>query len=422
VTSAGVVEPRPAATVVLLRPGGSGLEALLTHRPATMAFAGGAHVFPGGRVDASDADPRLAARSVVTAPDAAAALGGDLGPTAALAAHVAALRELFEEAGVLLADTAASAGRIGAGRTALLRGDVTFAGLAEDLDLRLRTDQLIALSRWVTPVPSTRRFDTRFFAAALPDAVEATFEGGEVEAHVWLRPSDALAAMADGLMVLWPPTSTTLQQLEHVTALEQIRASLAPGRLGEVIVERVSADVTRIVMPAGGGVAGQPVCAYLVGRRRLVLVDPGDPTGPALDRAMEVADEHDGSIAAVALTLVDPDHAAGSEAIAGRLGIPVVAGRGARRTVSAVSREVAGIETLGDADVPLRAVPTPGQRPDHLSYIVGDGTAVLSGDLDGVRGARSIVGPIDPVALAASRELLDRLAPSAHRLPGHPPV
>ena len=118
-TSAGVAEPRPAATVVLLRPGPAGLEVLLTQRPTTMAFAGGAHVFPGGRVDPADADPALLARSVLSATDAAAALGGDLAPAAALAAHVAALRESFEEAGVLLADTLASPARIGEARSAL---------------------------------------------------------------------------------------------------------------------------------------------------------------------------------------------------------------------------------------------------------------------------------------------------------------
>ena len=179
-TAAGVVEPRPAATVVLLRPGTAGLEVLLTHRPATMAFAGGAHVFPGGRVDPSDSDPALAARSVLAASDAAVALGGDLDPAAALAAHVAALRELFEEAGVLLADTGASPARIGEGRSALLRGEVTLPDLALELDLTLRTDRLVPLSRWVTPVVSPRRFDTRFFAALLPDGAEPSFEGGEV--------------------------------------------------------------------------------------------------------------------------------------------------------------------------------------------------------------------------------------------------
>ena len=94
-------------------------------------------------------------------------------------------------------------------------------------------------------------------------------------------------------------------------ASTEIRERLAPGRLGDVVVEPVSDAVTRIVMPAGGGVAGQPVNAYLVGRRRFVLVDPGDPTGPALDRAIALAAERGGTIEAIALTHVDPDHAAG---------------------------------------------------------------------------------------------------------------
>ena len=95
------------------------------------------------------------------------------------------------------------------------------------------------LSRWVTPVPSPRRFDTRFFAAMLPDGIEPTFEGDEVAAHAWLRPTDALAAMADGRLVLWLPTSTTLQQLEYVTSLDEIRERLAPGPLGSVEVDEV---------------------------------------------------------------------------------------------------------------------------------------------------------------------------------------
>lgn len=421
-TAVSVVEPRPAATVVLLRPGAAGLEVLLTHRPATMAFAAGAHVFPGGRVDPADSDPALAARSVLGASDAAVALGGDLAPEIALAAHIAALRELYEEAGVLLADTTASPDRIAAFRSALLRGEVTLPDLARDLDLTLRTDHLVPLSRWVTPVTSPRRFDTRFFAALLPDGVTPSFEGGEVVGDAWLRPIDALAAMADRTLVLWLPTSTTLQQLEHVTSLDQIRERMSPGRLGDVGVDEVAADVTRIVMPAGGGVAGQPVWAYLVGRRRLVLVDPGDPTGPALERAIDLAAERGASIDAIALTHVDPDHAAGAEAIAERLDIPVIAGPGAGRWLPYVVREAADLATIDQADVPVQAIRTPGPRPDHLAFIVGGGASVISGDLDGPRGLRAVVGPVDAAAIVASRERLAALAPDAIRLPGHPPV
>ena len=137
----------PAATVVVLRATAAGPEVLLTHRPATMAFAAGMHVFPGGRVEAADAAPKLAARSVVGAVEAATRLGGDPEPGEALAAHIAAVRELWEESGILLAVTSAPTGELEAAREALVAGSAAFADLAETLDLRLRTDLLAPLSR-----------------------------------------------------------------------------------------------------------------------------------------------------------------------------------------------------------------------------------------------------------------------------------
>ncbi len=410
----------PAATVVLLRPGPAGLEALLTQRPSTMAFAADMHVFPGGRVDSGDADPLLVERSAITAEAAAAALGGDLQPSPAIAIHHAAIRELFEEAGVLLADGEASAAAIAAGRTALLAGEVTFATLAARLDLRLRTDLLVPLSRWVTPPVMPRRFDARFFAARFPDGSEPTFEGGEVVAHAWMRPTDALAAMADGSITMWPPTSTTLQQLAFAGSIPEIRERLAPGRLGPVVVESLSPDVTRIVMPAGGGVAGQPVSAYLVGRRRHVLIDPGDPTGPALDRAIELAAARGGTIDAIVLTHVDADHAGGAETLVARLGIPILTGPGGGAPLTHAVRELTDGEPLDVGDVALQAILTPGPRTDHVAFLVADGAFVVIGDLDGVRGARSIPGPPDPDAWAASLDRVARLAPNATRLTGHP--
>lgn len=430
------VEPRAAATVVLVRTSRGGLEVLLTRRPTSMAFAADMYVFPGGRVDQDDAEAGLLARSVIGGPDAARALGGDLEPTLALAAHIAAIRELFEEAGVLLADAAGDpntgtgleavpvpARSLGLARSALVGGDATFGAIAMGLDLRLRTDLLVPLSRWVTPPTLARRFDARFFAAALPPGARVSFEGDEVAGHAWLTPAAALRAMADGEFGMWLPTSATLQQLEHVTSVAEMRDRLAPGPLGAVEVESIATDIVRIVMPAGGGVAGQPVCAYLVGRRRHVLVDPGDPTGPGLERALAIAADGGGSIVAVALTHVDPDHAGGAEAMAAICGAPILGGPGSGRFLPHSVRELADLEPIDVGDVRLRAVHAPGPKPEHVAYLVGDDDAtrfVISGDLDGRRGARTITAPPDAAASTHSRARLDRLAPGAIWLPGHP--
>ena len=429
-----LVRPKLASTVVLMRPGPRGLEVLLTKRPSSMAFAPNVHVFPGGRVDATDADPALHARSVINPAAAAQALGGDLDPPVALAAHVAATRELFEEAGVLLADVAGPSGNgdgraavpapsLGLARSALVGGETTFRAIAVELDLRLRTDLLVPLSRWVTPPILPRRFDARFFAAELPAGARVSFEGGEVEEHAWMTPAAALRAMGDGAIAMWLPTSATLQQLEHVGSIAEIRDCLLPGKLGEIEVVTVSPAITRIVMPAGGGVAGQPVCAYLVGYRRHVLIDPGDPTGPSLVRAVSLATARGGTIDAIALTHTGPDHAGGAEALAELLGIPVLGGPGAGRTVPYAVTELPDLETIAQSDVAVTAVHTPGLRPEHMAFLVGDpdGTpSVISGDLDGVRGARSIHAPSHEDSVRASRARLRAFAPEAQWLNGHP--
>jgi glyoxylase-like metal-dependent hydrolase (beta-lactamase superfamily II)/8-oxo-dGTP pyrophosphatase MutT (NUDIX family) len=415
------VTPAVAATVVVLRPSAHGPEVLLTHRPPTMAFAADMHVFPGGRVDAADGSDGLAARSSVDRTAAAERLGGELPPPVALAAHIAAIRELWEEAGILLADTPGQVEAVTAARAGLLAGPMGFEDVAVELDLRLRTDMLRPLSRWVTPPGYPRRFDARFFAAVAPPQALASIGGDEVTAIEWHRPADALDAMADGRLGMWLPTSGTLQQLEHVRALDELE-HLVPGLLGAIEVDAPADDVVRVVMPSGGGVAGQPVCAYLVGRRRTVLVDPGDPTGPALEQCVSEAAARGATIEAIVLTHVDPDHHGGAEALAERLGIPVLAGPGAGRRLPYRVTELVDGEVLSQADVRLEVLVTPGPRPDHVALVVGDRAAVVTGDLDGRRGVRSVLAPADESAWAGSRERIDALGTGIVRLPGHPPA
>ena len=391
-----------------------------------MAFAPDVQVFPGGRVDAADADPRLQARSVVSAEDAATALGGDLPPVAALAASVAAIREAFEEVGVLLADPARgdawSLPELVAARQRLIDEPGSFPVIAEALDIRLRADLLVPLSRWVTPPSLERRFDARFFAAAITDGSEVTLIGDEVVAHAWHRPIDALESMAAGELAMWLPTSMTLGQLAWVRSVDEIRERLAPGALGSVAIEQIGADVVRIEMPAGGGVAGQPVNAYLVGQQRCVLIDPGDPTGEGLGRAVDIAASRGGEIVAIALTHASPDHAGGAEALRERLGIDIQVGPGGGRHLPHPVVELDDGERIAACDIDLRVLATPGPAPEHLAFLVGEGQFAVTGDLDGGRGARSVPAPADDVAWERSVARLRSVAPDATWLGGHPPL
>ncbi|MDP9483240.1 MAG: MBL fold metallo-hydrolase, partial [Chloroflexota bacterium] len=177
-----------------------------------------------------------------------------------------------------------------------------------------------------------------------------------------------------------------------------------------------------IEMPAGGGVAGQPVNAYLVGRSEFVLIDPGDPTGSAQDRALEEAARRGGQVVAVAATHVDADHVAGAEAIREQLEIEVFVGPGGGRYLPYPTVEVADRAVIDAGDVPLTVVGTPGPRPDHLAFVVGEGRFAVTGDLHGVRGARSIFGLADEAAWERSVARLRSVAPHATWLAGHPTV
>jgi 8-oxo-dGTP pyrophosphatase MutT (NUDIX family) len=209
--------PRDAATVMLLRPAGAaaGVEVLMLRRVAAMKFAPGAYVFPGGSVDPADYDAPVGWHG----PDPAE-FGARLGATAEMARALvcAAVRETFEEAGVLLAGAPGggpladpSGSSWEADRAALVAGDVTLAELLSRRGLVLRADLLVPWARWITPEGEPRRFDARFFAAALPAGQVATGHAAESDHIAWLRPGDAIESARAGEISLLPPTATTLQ-------------------------------------------------------------------------------------------------------------------------------------------------------------------------------------------------------------------
>ena len=412
--------PRPAATVVLVRPGRSGREILLTQRPSTMAFAPDMHVFPGGAVDPADSDEELIARSPLSTEDAVRRLGGGLSGLEALALHMAAIRELFEEAGVLLADPVGQPpdpADLDASRDALLAGDRGLVDVCRSLDLRPRPDRLAPLSRWVTPRVVPRRFDARFFAAELPAGAEPSFAPSEVVAHAWMTAADALRARADGVIGLWVPTGATLQQLQHARSFADIETRLAPGPAGEIRAIDEEPGLVRIVLPGGGGVSGQEVNAYAVGRHEIVVVDPGDPSEDVIDMVTALAGQRGGVVGAVAITHADPDHHAGAEAIAMTLDVPIFAGQGAAAVLPYDVIEADAGERLPVGDVALSVVATPGHRPDHIAFASSEAW-MLAGDLVGSGPDRSILGMPDVDAWLASLARVEAMG--VRRLfPGH---
>jgi 8-oxo-dGTP pyrophosphatase MutT (NUDIX family) len=222
--AAGELEPaapRNASTVMVVRdaPAG-GVEVLMLKRPLAMKFAGGAYVFPGGSVDRADYGP--AARW--HGPDPAE-FGARLGTSAEIARALvcAAVRETFEEAGVLLAGAPGggpmadpsgppdgSGPSWAADRAALVAGELTLAELLSRRGLELRADLLVPWARWITPEGEPRRFDARFFAAAVPAGQLATGHAAESDRIEWLRPADAIESARSGLISLLPPTATIL--------------------------------------------------------------------------------------------------------------------------------------------------------------------------------------------------------------------
>jgi 8-oxo-dGTP pyrophosphatase MutT (NUDIX family) len=193
------VEPRLAATVVLLRPASAGFEVYLLRRAASMSFASGMYAFPGGAVDPGDLDG-----SAVTT-DWSTRLGR---PRAEAAAVVrAAVRELAEETGVRVAD-----------------GD------------------LVPWTRWITPEFEPRRYDTYFFLAALPDGQQPADVSGEADRTEWVRPQLALERMAAGEIAMLPPTSVTLGELAGFDTVDKVMAASAGRDAATPVVPRVERD------------------------------------------------------------------------------------------------------------------------------------------------------------------------------------
>ncbi len=269
------VPVRDAATVMLVRdappdrasghPGG--LEVFMLRRNLRSDFVGGAYVFPGGGVDDHD---RYADLESVCQGRRDADASDQLGvPAGGLAFWVAAIRESFEEAGVLLAydghdhghdglirlEDPATVERFAEHRRAVDRGERRLVEVCQLEGLRLAVDSMYYFAHWITPEGPSRRYDTRFFVARAPDAQVPIHDDREVIANLWIRPGDALAANRAGEFEMILPTVRTLIALERFDTADELMAHAAA-------IGQIPGVLPRIVEDEGGGV-------------RIVL--PGDP-------------------------------------------------------------------------------------------------------------------------------------------------
>jgi len=254
---AALIEPRPAATVLLLRDGPNGLEVLMVTRNVASDFASGALVFPGGRVDAADAHPATLAEC-----------RGSSDPTA-MAFRVAAVRETFEEAHLLLARRAGADALLAAEEVDALEGALAtrlgrapqFADIVGSGGIELATDLLVPFAHWITPVGPPKRFDTHFFLAPAPADQVAAHDGREAVDTVWISPQEAIAQSEARRITLVFATRMNLVKLGRSPTVAEALAAARADTIVTVCPELVEAPegkLLRIPAAAGYGITEMP--------------------------------------------------------------------------------------------------------------------------------------------------------------------
>jgi 8-oxo-dGTP pyrophosphatase MutT (NUDIX family) len=226
------VRPKRAATVILLRHAEPGFEVFLTRRSDTMPFLGGMYCFPGGAVANGDSSDAMLARCTGLLPEAARrTIGAQFSPREALGFWVAAIRELFEEVGILLAVKASAApltiNEGGVERLANLFGrlqnnSASFASLLKKESLLCDLASLVYFAHWQTPAHVSTRFDTRFFVAAMPLGQVPLESSPEVAQNLWLTPERAIALHERGELPMIFPTFASLRTLADFDSVDSV--------------------------------------------------------------------------------------------------------------------------------------------------------------------------------------------------------
>ena len=238
------IKARRAATVILLRAAEpKGFEVFLTRRPDSMPFLGGRYCYPGGAVIKEDYSAPAIARCMGLSPDQARKIvGAHLSPRQALGFWIAAIRELFEEVGILLAahdsgerfPNGAQARKMPAMHDALLNNSLSFVSLLEREELRCDLTSLGYFSHWQTPSQVSQRFDARFFVAALPPEQIPLESSYEVTHSLWLAPERAMQLHDHGQLPMIFPTFTSLRTLADFETLESVLKEFHAGTIAPV--------------------------------------------------------------------------------------------------------------------------------------------------------------------------------------------
>ncbi len=242
-----ITPPKRAATVILLRDCDlEGFKVLLLKRHEKSSFMGGNYVFPGGRVDLEDGSLEACALAKgVTAEQAYRMLGEALTPEESIAHWIAGIRELFEEAGILLAydrdqnllhlKKPEERKRLENYRNLLQKKERSICQIASEMGILFALDQLHYCAHWITPEARTLRFDTRFFLARYPEGQEASFDQKETIAEVWLTPKQALEENLKGKVALSPPTLQIIEDLSRYNHLEDVFNSFSKREIKPIL-------------------------------------------------------------------------------------------------------------------------------------------------------------------------------------------
>ena len=456
------VATRPAATVLLLRdtPDNGGLEVLMTRRSGTASFAPGAYVFPGGGIDALDASPETHA-----AADRRPAQG-DLHLTQA----IAAIRESFEELGVLLARHTGGPRKglmADAHDIAAIDRHQPFAAQCTARGLRLAADSVYLLAHWTGDRDLPRRFEVPFLVARMPEGQEPVADETEQFEPVWVRPADALARHEAGQFFMIYPTIRTLQRLAKFDATQAVldavaheqplwvscpRAGLLGGTearymedempFGELALvcpdgqivhpldwqtERavpLLRNVQRLTAPNPGVMTGPGTNTYLVGdpATGFIAIDPGPADAEHLDKLWRAAG---GDIRMIVCTHSHPDHSPGAAPLqalcvqAGRAAPPILGLPSAptARAASAFTPDralqnnellaLSGQAPEGKITHTLQVIHTPGHAANHVCLLLQEDGLLFSGDHI-LNGSTTVIDPPDG-EMTAYLDSLDKL-------------